>query len=169
MKTFLKDSILAVMAISLFFLSYGKQVTTMGTNTQDGMGAADNLLDNRCWQSADAWSGGTNYVGKGSDAMYTQYYSNNCVALYAGETVYAGTAHFSRVSEGKVIVTIALTDGWQLAPGNESVKIQGYTKAPKSIPAPGQFTYKGKELTVEVEASGYYGIHLDVRKEVACK
>ncbi len=124
--------------------------------------------DTRCWQEETGWSTGCKYVDKGSWATYTKYQAYNCVAIYAGQNMYAGTAHFSCVNNGKVTITITLADGWELAPGNESVKIQGYSTAPDSKPSPGKFAYKGSCLTVEVCASCFYGIHLDLRKEVAC-
>jgi hypothetical protein len=148
----------ATIAAPLFFLSCNKEGTNPGTNTQNAM------ADTKSWQKEIAWSGGTEYTKKDSRATYTQYYGNNCVAIYAGQTTYAGTAHFSRVNNGKVTISITLSDGWQLNPGTESIKIQGYTSVPKSQPVPEQFSYKGNKLTVELKAYNYYGIQLDVRK-----
>lgn len=162
MKTSIKHVIVASIATPLFFLSflsYSKDGITPGTNTQTA------LADTRVWKTETAWAGGAEYTKKDSRATYTQYYpNNNCVAIYAGENTYAGTAHFSRVKDGKVTINITLSDGWELTPGNESVKIQGYTSAPKGRPDPEKFTYKGNSLTVEVDVASYYGLLLEVRK-----
>jgi hypothetical protein len=158
MKTSIKHVIVATIATPLFFLSCNKEGTNPGTNTQKAM------AETRIWHKQTAWSGGADYVKKDSRATYTQYYGNNCVGIYAGQTTYAGTAHFSRVNNGKVTISITLSDGWKLTPGKESIKIQGYTSAPKGQPVPEQFTYKGNNLTVEVNASNYYGIQLEIQE-----
>ncbi len=157
MKTSIKHVIVAAIATPLFFLSCNKE-TDSGTNTQKAM------ADTRSWQKKTAWSGGAEFVKNDGRATYTQYHPNNCVAVYAGETSYAGSAHFSRVKNGKITISITLSDGWELTPGKESVKIQGYTSVPKSLPVPERFAYKGNNLIIEVNASNYYGIQLEVRK-----
>lgn len=145
MQASIKHIIVAVIAAPLF-LSFNKEEISTGTNTQ---------ADTRSWHKETAWSGG---------AEYTQYYPNNCIAIYTSNNSYAGTAHFSRAHDGKVTISIALSDGWELTSGNESIKIQDYASQPKSRAVPKQFAYKGNNLTVEVNASNYYGIQLEVQK-----
>ena len=161
MKISIKHVVVAIIAAPLLALSgytSYKAEANPGTNTQGNMAEA------KARQKSIAWSAGAEYVKKDSRTTYTQYYANNCVAIYAGQTSYAGTAHLSRVSNGKVTISITLSDGWELAPDKESVKIQGYASAPHSQPVPEQFTYRGNNLIVEVDASNYYGIQLEVQK-----
>jgi hypothetical protein len=157
MKTPIKHVIVAALAAPLFFLSCNKE-GTLGTNTQKA------ITDTRVWQKVTAWSGGAEYVKNDNRATYTEYLPNNCVAVYAGESSYVGTAHFSHANNGKVTINITLSDGWQLSPGKESIKIQGYASKPKGQPAPEQFAFKGSDLTVEVNASNFYGLQLEVQK-----
>ncbi len=135
--------------------------------------------DDNCWQEETAWGNGIRYVKKGNWAMYTPYFKddapdvgdiNSPVELLAGQHHVAGEIVFSAVTDGKITITITLKDGWELQDVGESVKIQGYaTSPPSKNPAPGQFEYKGTKLTLEVDFYRYYGIHLDVRKKVACE
>lgn len=121
-------------------------------------------------QEETAWAAGSRYVTRGNWATYTPY-AEGSVQIFAGQTIPVGSAYFSSVVDGKVTITITLTDGWALNSGGETVKIQGYDAAPSGNPAPGQFTtYKGTDLTVTVDAFNFYGIHLDVAKtyEVEC-
>jgi hypothetical protein len=127
-------------------------------------------LEVKCyeWQNETAWGAGSRYVSKGNWATYSSATAlANGVTLYAGQTTAVGTATLS----GGVL-TISLTNGWELVPNTDAVKIQGYSNTPPaSNPAPGQFTtYKGSSLTPSVGSSNFYGIHLDVRKsfEVEC-
>ena len=127
-------------------------------------------LEVKCyeWQNETAWGAGNRYVSKGNWATYSSSTDlENGVTLYAGQTTAVGTATLS----GGVL-TISLTNGWELVPNTDAVKIQGYSNTPPaSNPAPGQFTtYKGSSLTPSVGSSTFYGIHLDVRKsfEVEC-
>lgn len=127
-------------------------------------------LEVKCyeWQNETAWGAGKRYVSKGNWATYSSASDlANGVTLYAGQTTAVGTATLS----GGVL-TISLTNGWELVPNTNAVKIQGYSSTPPaSNPAPGQFTtYKGSSLTPSVGSSNFYGIHLDVRKsfEVEC-
>ena len=63
------------------------------------------------------------------------------------------------------IVSIILTDGWELQDDEEAVEIQGYNEGdlPTSRPASGQFGYKGTDLTVHIGIFDFYAIHLDVQ------
>lgn len=69
-----------------------------------------------------------------------------------------------------VQISINLTSPWALQNVAEPVIIQAYSSVPPaSNPAPGQFnTYKGTSLTVYVPNANFYGIHLDVTKEISC-
>lgn len=124
-----------------------------------------------CYQEETAWTAGTRFVNPGNWATYTSY-APGVVNIYAGQNNLAGTATFSSVSvNNEVVITIDLANGWELnAEKTETVKIQGYSSVPPaSNPAPGSFTtYKGESLTITVPAFDYYGIHLDVRKEISC-
>ncbi|MDL2208108.1 hypothetical protein LJB97_00630 [Parabacteroides sp. OttesenSCG-928-O15] len=118
------------------------------------------------YQKESAWSAGDRYTEKGNWATYTAYAGEELtVPVFAGQTIEAGSVTFSEVVNGNITITITLTGGWELnVDKKETVKIQGYDVAPSGNPAPGQFaTYKGESLVVEVPASAFYGIHLDVR------
>lgn len=123
-----------------------------------------------CYQTETGWGAGTRYVTKGNWATYTTYAAGGVKKIFAGQTNDAGTVSFSPVVNGMVTITIALANGWELQPGTESVKVQGYnTLPPASNPSPGLFnTYKGSELIINVPASTYYGVHLDLRKKIPC-
>ena len=132
------------------------------------------LVEESCeWEGETAWGNGTRFVPRGNWAMYTPYQSEETVDLIAGQHHVAGTIEFSEVVDGEVTITIILNDGFRLkevegAVVGEAVKIQGYENTPASRnPAPGQFkTYKGIELEITVPAYAFYGIHLDVEREV---
>jgi len=85
--------------------------------------------------------------------------------IWAGQSKEAGDVTVSGCSDGKVTITITLTDGWELQDVKEPVKIQGYSKLPNKRPSAGQFTaYKGKDLSdITVDCSKYYVIQLDVK------
>ncbi|MCH8546197.1 MAG: hypothetical protein LAT54_05645 [Cryomorphaceae bacterium] len=129
-------------------------------------------IDNNdpCYEGETAWSDGDRYQNPGNWATYTTYpIGGGTVNLYAGQTHLAGTVTFSAVVNGEVTIDIALNSGFVLQSGDETVKIQGYDNAPSGNPAPGGFdTYKGNALTIVVDAYNYYGIHLDVNREVPC-
>lgn len=126
-----------------------------------------------CWNPAPpvcsyetAWSAGPRYVTRGNWATYTPYAEDSTVTLFAGQTMAAGTVHFSAPDvDGNVTITIAFNAGWGLNAGaTEAVKIQGYDSVPSGNPAPGLFTtYKGNLLTVTVPQYAYYGVHVDVQ------
>jgi hypothetical protein len=123
-------------------------------------------LEVKCydWQTETAWSAGSRYVSKGNWATYSSSSNlNNGVKLFAGQSIEIGTA---TLANG--VITISLTNGWELVPNTNAVKIQAYSSTPPaSNPAPGQFTtYKGSSLTPSVGSGNFYGIHLDVRKSV---
>lgn len=115
-------------------------------------------------QYETAWAAGERYVTKGNWATYTPFVANTTVTLFGGQTIDIGTVHFSDCVDGKVTITINLTNGWELQDVDESVKVQGYFSIPSGKPSPGLFnSYKGDLLEFEVDCYSYYGIHLDVR------
>jgi hypothetical protein len=130
--------------------------------------------DEKCYADETAWAAGTRYVSRGNWATFTPYVADSTVTLYAGQTYVAGTVHFGPVVGGNVTITITLNPGFQFDPDtNESVKIQGYATAPTGIsPNPGGFANKGDAETspfvIVVPAANYYGVHVDVEREIAC-
>lgn len=166
MKTSIKFTLWALIAVPFLMQSCKKE--TIRPNSKNESLEQRSVCDSKCYQEETAWSDGCKYTQKGGWATYTKYSPYSCVTLYGGQTINVGSASFSCVNNGKVTITINLTCGWELAPGKESVKIETYNSAPNSKPVPGHFTYKGNCLTIEVDAACFYGIHLDVRKEIAC-
>ena len=119
------------------------------------------------YQNETAWADGTRYVTRGNWATWTPYQSTSSVVLYAGKNMEAGSVSMSEVSNGEVTITITLGAGWSFQDVGEPVKIQGYnSRPPASNPSPGRFANKGSSLVVTVPAANYYGIHLDVRKQI---
>lgn len=133
---------------------------------------AGNLAaSDQCSQEETAWAAGERYANPGNWATFTAYNPDGItVPLIAAENVEIGEVVFSAEAGGKVLIQIVFTpdSGWALQEGEESVKIQGYENPPSGNPAPGLFSYKDNELTVEVHAFNYYGVHLDVKKVVDC-
>ncbi len=95
------------------------------------------------------------------------------VMLLAGQKPTDMTVTLTPAGDGKVEMAFAgifeiapENDGkWVLQDVQDAIKVQGYGKAPSGNPAPGKFTYyKGRDLTIVVNAANYYGIHLDVAK-----
>lgn len=126
-------------------------------------------VEEGCYKDETAWATGPRYVEQGNWATYTPYVADTPINIYAGQHYLVGTVTFSEVVDGKVTITITLTDGAVLQEGGETVKIQGYDEAPSGNPAPGLFTtYKGTETTITVDAFNFYGIHLDVKRVVEC-
>lgn len=130
------------------------------------------------FQGETAWAANTtagtlpyNKKGGGNWATYVQYPNTAPVVkvynVYAGQTMYAGTATVTPVGGGKVTVTVDLAGAWQFASGGSNLKIQTYASAPSGNPSPGLFAYK-TTCTTDPCTSGpipiakYYGIHLDV-------
>lgn len=118
------------------------------------------------WVGEAAWSDGSRYVQKGNWATYTPYVSDDSVTLYAGQSMEAGTVHFSAVDDGYVTITITLNAGWRFADVEENVKVEGYEVPPIRKPKPGKFTWKDDADTspyeIVVDAAGYYGVQVDV-------
>ena len=115
----------------------------------------------------------------GNWAKYIQYNGEPLtVMLLAGQKETEMTVTLTPAGDGKVQMTFAgifeiapENDGkWVLQDVKDAIKVQGYAEAPSGNPAPGQFTYyKGRDLTIVVDAANYYGIHLDVAKLTVIK
>ena len=138
-----------------------------------------------CYEDETAWANGTRYVKKGNWATYTTYLGEQKeVVLFAGQTMDAGDVTFSAPDNGNVTIAIQLNPGWRFAlnpVGEENgfpvfdnnIKVQNYAVTPAaSNPAPGLFQYKdfaeGQYWEIVVPASNYYGVHVDVEREVEC-
>lgn len=121
------------------------------------------------WVEETAWVAGNRYVARGNWATYTPYVADSTVTLYAGQTMPAGTVHFSAVSDGEITITIELNAGWRFEEVIENVKIQDYASAPSGNPAPGRFQHKGdatgSTFAIVVPANNYYGVHVNVEWE----
>lgn len=132
----------------------------------------DEPQEETCYQEETAWVSGPRYVSQGNWATYTPYLgAAQSINIYAGQTILVGTADFSAPDGNDMVqISINLTSPWALQNVAEPVKIQAYSSVPPaSNPAPGQFnTYKGSSLTVNVPNANFYGIHLDVAKEISC-
>jgi hypothetical protein len=121
------------------------------------------------WINEIAWAAGNRYVTRDNWSTYTPYVAGNTVTLYAGESIEAGTVHFSAPVDCYVTITIELNDGWRFEDVEENFKIQDYPTAPSGNPAPGLFAYKGyateDSFSVVVPVADYYGVHLNVEWE----
>lgn len=141
--------------------------------------------DGKCYEDETAWASGYRYVTRGNWATYTSYSGvekTKTVTLYAGQTMAAGTVSFSAPSAGVVTITITLNAGWRFAlepvgdtegEYDNNVKVQDYATAPTgSNPAPGLFAWKKvateSPATIEVPVNNFYGVHVDVEREVPC-
>ncbi|MFH1716887.1 MAG: Ig-like domain-containing protein [Planctomycetota bacterium] len=122
------------------------------------------------WEDETAWADGERYVAQGNWATYTPYAGEELdVTLYAGQTMDAGTVHFSAPVDNVVTITITLNAGWRFADVAENVKIQDYMDAPSGNPSPGLFDWKGyatgSSFSIDVPANNFYGVHVDVEWE----
>jgi hypothetical protein len=128
----------------------------------------------RCFENESAWSEGTRYEDPGNWATFTEYVPDSTVTLFAGQFFNAGTVHFSTANGGLVTITIELNSGFEFSSDPEAVKVQDYITAPSGNPAPGQFDYKnamivGDIATIVVPENNYYGVHVDLLREVDCE
>ena len=138
-----------------------------------------------CYEDETAWADGDRYVRKGNWATYTEYSGEEItVVLFAGQTMDAGDVEFSVPDGGEVTITIILNPGWRFAlnpVGEEdgfpifdnNIKVQDYNSVPNAKnPAPGLFEWKtlgeGQEWQIKVPDAAYYGVHVDVERQVAC-
>ena len=138
-----------------------------------------------CYEDETAWADGARYTRRGNWATYTAYEVGKTVPLYAGQTLEAGSVTFS-APDGNNVVTIdvALNAGWRFALVPDGVdeddntvydnnlKVQDYEIAPSGNPAPGLFRWKtfaeGQVGSIEVPLNNFYGVHVDVERQVAC-
>lgn len=124
------------------------------------------------WIDETAWAAGTRYnEEQGNWATYTPYVADSTVILYAGQTMPAGTVHFSTAAGGNVTITITLNAGWRFKDAAENVKIQDYATAPSGNPSPGGFAHKYNAtdspfISIPAVPANYYGVHVDVEHEV---
>jgi len=138
-----------------------------------------------CYADETAWAFGDRYVKKGNWATYTAYAGvEKSVVLYAGQTMDAGDVYFSAPVAGVVTITIELNAGWRFAlnPVGEdngipifdnNIKVQSYDSKPDAKnPSPGLFQWKtfadGQFGQIDVPDAAYYGVHVDVEREVPC-
>ena len=136
-----------------------------------------------CYEDETAWSSGARYRPRGNWATYTAYGEDLLVTLWAGQHHDAGDVLFSAPDGNTITITILPNPGWRfaLSPVGEedgmpifdnNVKIQDYASAPSGNPAPGQFAWKsvheGDFAEVEVPLNNFYGVHVDVERQVAC-
>jgi hypothetical protein len=127
------------------------------------------IAETGTWVRETAWSAGSRYNpgDTGNWATYTPYEGEpTTVTLYAGQTLEAGTVHFSAPAGGEVTITITLNTGWRFFDDPENVKIQDYAVAPSGNPNPGQFDTKGQatgaSFIISVPENNFYGVHVDV-------
>ena len=153
----------------------GEEVSAPGTADISNLTLCYNLktcsqtTSDTCYEGESAWGEGTRYVNRGNWATYSTYPTGGgSVTLYAGQTHDAGTITFSAVSNGEVTIDITLNSGFVF---DGDVHIQGYNSTPPSInPAPGHFDHKFAQLTgMVVDEAMYYGIHVNVNREVPCE
>ena len=113
------------------------------------------------WTNETAFGGAT--MGGGNAWWY--YYENNGQAqpIYAGKKQMEGAS--VQYLNGQIFINLGTK--MELAPGSETVKIEGYNIGflPTNRQPAGHFTYKGNALTVNVAPFDYYIIHLDVKVE----
>jgi hypothetical protein len=89
--------------------------------------------------------------------------------LIADDTEVAGTVHFSAITNDEVKITISLNEGYIVDSNVKFTKIEGYNVAPTTKPHPPNFTtYQGKSLVVTVPAFNFYGVHLNLLRNVPC-
>ncbi len=138
-----------------------------------------------CYEDETAWATGSRYVNKGNWATYTSYSSVlKSVVLFAGQTMDAGDVTFSAPNAGVVTISIELNPGWRFALNvvgddngtpifDNNIKVQNYDGKPAAKnPAPGLFAWKtfadGQFGQIDVPVGSYYGVHVDVEREVDC-
>jgi hypothetical protein len=108
--------------------------------------------------------GGSNW------ATYVQYEGAKATTLFAGRTIPVGTVHFSAASSKKVTITVTMNSEWAFGAVEETLKMQGYSKAPSGNPNPGSFEHKktcdegSKTCSIVVPKNNFYGVHVEVIK-----
>ncbi len=82
--------------------------------------------------------------------------------IYANQDEVAGTVQLVE-TDGAYSIEITLNEGWSLKDGEtESVKVQELDAAPARRLTGKQYSFKGTDLSVEVELMDFYMIHLDL-------
>jgi hypothetical protein len=155
------------------FVGFHAHYVTGGGSTKVAAHFSDavdlEIAEEGTWVGETAWADGLPYnaTAGGNWATYTPYEGEaKTVALYAGQTMLAGTVHFSDPANGSVTITITLDAGWRFYDDPENVKIQDYAAAPSGNPSPGQFETKGyatgSPFSIDVPENAFYGVHVDV-------
>jgi len=126
-----------------------------------------------CWTGETAMSEGERYTSSGNWFTFTELNGQaNTVTLYAGQTHDVGLVSFSAPVNGKVTITISFNSNGRLQAVKEAIKVKGYATSPVGNSPGGigsEFTdYQGNELSFEVDAANYYGVHVDVERRVTC-
>jgi hypothetical protein len=130
--------------------------------------------EEECYEDETGWADGDRYVTRGNWATFTEYEEDLTVTLYAGQTIEAGTVHFSAAVGGEVTVTIELNPGFKFNDTPENVKIQDYEDPPSENPSPGNFDHKfhadpDSDIWSDVvPENNFYGVHVDLLREVPC-
>jgi hypothetical protein len=130
--------------------------------------------EDTCYADETAWSAGSRYVSRGNWATYTRFTGEAiAVTLFAGQTMPAGLVSFAPAAGDLVEICVTLEPGFRFDPDTEeSLKIQGYAAAPSGNPSPGLFPYafdaESSPYCVLVPRSAFYGVHVDVEREVPC-
>jgi len=121
-------------------------------------------------ESETAWAANGDVPGElrynergGNWATYVQYTGEKTVSMFAGQTIYVGTAHFSEPDgDDYVYITISLEGDWFFESGS-IIAVQDYEFAPSGNPAPGRFDHKFDAvvdpITVKVPLNNFYGVH----------
>lgn len=118
------------------------------------------LTQDPIYQEETAYGGDT----PGSTSTPWWYYfavaDGNPQNIYAGQQETDGTVSYDAGS-GYLDINLG---SWNLQPGDETVKINGYQGAPDNWTPPGQFQIKTNQLEVHVGNHNYFIIHLDIEK-----
>jgi len=128
-----------------------------------------------CTTDETAWSDGTRYVTRGNWATYTAFTgAAREVTLFAGQHHLAGAVRFSEPSMGIVEICVELAEGFRFDPEtDQALKIQDYAMRPSGNPSPGLFRWKvaasGRVACLEVPFAAFYGVHVDVEREIPCE
>lgn len=128
------------------------------------------IIGDLCYVKSIGWTDGTLYAPQSNCwGTYVTYSAGLTADLIADDTEVAGTVHFSAITNGEVTITISLNEGYIQNSDVKFTKIQGYDAAPTTKPHPLNFTtYQGKSLIVTVPAYNFYGVHLNLLRNVPC-
>lgn len=128
------------------------------------------IIDGKCYVKSVGWTDGTLYAPQSKCwGTYVTYSPGLTDDLIADDTEVAGTVHFSAINDGEVTITININEGYIANSDVKFTKIQGYDVAPTTKPHPPNFTtFQGKSLVVTVPAYNFYGVHLNLLRNVPC-